>query len=1138
MADIASFRALVEQYSKVSYNCTEAELDEVYRLCCALSAVLEARTMQMLETDKDRCLMSCYMSDGWGKKVRTVSTAAADGVKVVREGRFKHEFLLERSMLRGFSGTGAPIMSMGFGPPMGMCNGRGSWNIMNAASQFSPALRSLGHDGLSITVYLQDGALFESTFRKWLGLHEVMYHPEHGFVEADDRYRLKNSDFVVGVLCCIHCGHNAVDWSLKPLKPDQTSDNAYIALNCLCQCSTLFHSRVDKFLRRFVYFEDRTDPPFAVRAFWAALDLQGPVLELFVDVDPWWDQERQVLLVRSRLQHDVACWDKLQVVLLTCRRWCTWSETRWCTLGRAARLFVRSACTGVDAAYKQLVDDPLCSAANLAGFRYIDPTVRKLFAVAAIGTIPGEAFVREMLKDDRLLRNSGLYLDAVHRHMRSHALLPDLVWARVAAMCGMTADDYKHEVIVCFCVSFGYLHRTVFRDLSYQPLSLTQNDIEANVAALAENRIVAEDERVHRMKRLLDAGVPQEALVQALMLLRECPMSTKMVEEAHASGALMMREHSRYSEKALRVRALLHQMRSITRAPPLSKEQRFLEKRMQKNNRYQPSRLRGRHMYCRRRVRQQLEDAGRGSLERLCAARQGMATFSAEFVALGPLEQLAYEQDAADYAEQMQAQKNRIDIETQAAMIQLRDRMRQAAEDRGLTNHNASVRLSEAELQAACDIFNSEEIQALRLEQHYGAFGRGPTVPLASEQKVIEDCAEGVNINPSRRGRVPEWCRQIARIREQFVGCAIGFAEEGHEWWLVLFCKANPHECNFLMLHEREQVVDLADPEQAAEPEARRTYDWFPPTTRTELDIPWPAQEPDPEIFVRCGVRARGLFMTSPHAAMPFDRFLLIHTMHHVSTPAAPAGEAGVKRLKKDIRQDLLDANPWLSDDDLPGGQMPSKRRRADRAAPPAHTADASAEDLPDYDSDDDGDGHAPAAGDGEDTGAHADDGAAALAEVAGAFEELAEIRDALSRYNAVDLLYFYTRVRGGRWTKLHKNKAADECTGLARGGWPKWWCDRFQFPLQKSFSFSTYGEESACALALEFCTRAEFFYNIWLESHDSEYDFVYEQHHLDAYSEGLEYLNLVLELSDEDPVFLAGADLRTLFPELGALLD
>ena len=63
-------------------------------------------------------------------------------------------------------------------------------------------------------------------------------------------------------------------------------------------------------------------------------------------------------------------------------------------------------------------------------------------------------------------------------------------------------------------------------------------------------------------------------------------------------------------------------------------------------------------------------------------------------------------------------------------------------------------------------------------------------------------------------------------------------------------------------------------------------------------------------------------------------------------------------------------------------------------------------------------------------------------------------------------------------------------------------------------------------------------FYNIWLESHDCEYDFAYEQHHLDAYSEGLEYLNWVLELSDEDPVFLAGAELRTLFPALGALLD
>ena len=138
---------------------------------------------------------------------------------------------------------------------------------------------------------------------------------------------------------------------------------------------------------------------------------------------------------------------------------------------------------------------------------------------------------------------------------------------------------------------------------------------------------------------------------------------------------------------------------------------------------------------------------------------------------------------------------------------------------------------------------------------------------------------------------------------------------------------------------------------------------------------------------------------------------------------------------------------------------------------------------LPEDDSDD-GDGHALAAGGAavaavgeEDFAAHADDnGAAALAEVAGAFEGLAEIRGALSRYRAVGLLYFYTLVRGDRLTKLHTRKAANECTALARGGWPKWWCDRYQFPLQKSFSFSRYGEESACALALEFCNRANVF--------------------------------------------------------------
>lgn len=67
------------------------------------------------------------------------------------------------------------------------------------------------------------------------------------------------------------------------------------------------------------------------------------------------------------------------------------------------------------------------------------------------------------------------------------------------------------------------------------------------------------------MRTLLDAGSPPEALIGALEVLRDTPTSTALVEEGHSSGAVLMEDHERYSEKALRVRALLLSLRPCVR---------------------------------------------------------------------------------------------------------------------------------------------------------------------------------------------------------------------------------------------------------------------------------------------------------------------------------------------------------------------------------------------------------------------------------------------------------------------------------------------------------------------------------------------------------------------------------------------
>ncbi len=281
--------------------------------------------------------------------------------------------------------------------------------------------------------------------------------------------------------------------------------------------------------------------------FWKSLDIPDNLLSLFEEVDPRWDAANKRLLVQSGLQRDPECWHKVSMVVLVCRRWINWSDTRWARFGRAGKLYVRSLCTGIDASVQQCLADPSCSSYHLTGYSRASSEVRFLLSISAFSAAPCEYFVLQMLIDDRLLRRAPELHSGVLERLRIIAEMPEEVWSRVASMLDRSMHSFRHAVMLSACIAYGYLVRDVFTHVWTEPLSLTQGDIEANVAGLAIRMEPIRDERVQRMKNLLDAGTAQGALVEGLRLLRDVPGSTALVEEGHASGSILMKNHERCS---------------------------------------------------------------------------------------------------------------------------------------------------------------------------------------------------------------------------------------------------------------------------------------------------------------------------------------------------------------------------------------------------------------------------------------------------------------------------------------------------------------------------------------------------------------------------------------------------------------
>ena len=109
-----------------------------------------------------------YMSDGWGAVVVSQHSARAGTDLCIRKGRFRHEFLLERALLKSYNGLCVDTVMLMSGP-RGMKHGRGSWNIYAGMRDFCNTLREDNHKGIEASIYLHDGAGFEA-FSK-------AYHP-------------------------------------------------------------------------------------------------------------------------------------------------------------------------------------------------------------------------------------------------------------------------------------------------------------------------------------------------------------------------------------------------------------------------------------------------------------------------------------------------------------------------------------------------------------------------------------------------------------------------------------------------------------------------------------------------------------------------------------------------------------------------------------------------------------------------------------------------------------------------------------------------------------------------------------------------------------------------------------------------
>ena len=398
-----------------------------------------------------------------------------------------------------------------------------------------------------------------------------------------------------------------------------------------------------------------------------------------------------------------------------------------------------------------------------------------------------------------------------------------------------------------------------------------------------------------------------------------------------------------------------------------------------------------------------------------------------------------------------------------------------------------------------------------------------PDVPPDDEIDLLE--AKVTQLHPQHpREPYPWWCAWVCPHRTLFRGQALGMLDcecKVQVWWMVLFCKCQPFQANFLRLTPRVRTCnDVPGQETPCRALHHLELDLFPLRFCTEADLSF---DETSDVMVLTGLRFQTDHFSTAHEPVDFGEFV-----YHF--PEAPARQAHARPIRPrrpktapDEQASLLALHPWLHAADFEA--RTSKRRRSAAAIRAVVGRDAVEEDkaAPPEMAEEEEDAEPELAAEEDEGGV-------------GAVEALALERDEWEWKEGDDHDGFYVRILGGDWLLHNRGVHSNSVGGFARA-WLHRWCDACGLRKQFVRTFALYGREGAHELAREFCRRHAWFYSEWLASSAATGQMTFEREVLDGYREGATFVAWVGTLPPTSRSMAEVRLLRSLWPRTGVVI-
>lgn len=1100
---------------KAGRTLDKSEVAHCEQLAELVKGHLSHKAADLMRASQNRPLLYSYASDAMGIVVACEAhTSGPQQMTITRKGKVLMEFLMQRGMLKSSTAAGEMAMATLMADPLPLTKGKKAANMFVAASQFHPMLRKSGHQHICISHAAFDRLLIVPLDRLMKQRRAAFYSPLHGPTISGNTTLLQLMDWHVTTGCCLHDSSNGLKWGTVPYARPGVVEDLHISIESLRNGFGFIHPHIGLFLSRHLRYSAAQIDEEEVAQFWTTLGVEPQWLEELCHINPRWRDGS--LWVNEALQQDPSGFDRVSSMILYMLQWKQFSATRWATVGSACRYLMRSLSVGLEQLVKLTKEDPNVSEVHLAGFARCRFLVKKYACVASVAAFPLEAFLLEVMEDDRLCRNLPALEACVLEELSCLERISNASWDRLAEVVqDCSGSQLQSAALLSAHASVAFLDKRVFQVARGFPWKLTQGDIAANLEALSESNAAVADPTTAQIKSLLGLGYNRAALVDAVALLREVPWSTLGVEQAHGSVACIHKLHKGCGVETITCRALLHQARHLFVPSPEATKDEQAKVRIERLRRSAKRPVSARNLFFKDFVAgvapaDAVDSGAAGSRWQLQALTHSQQAFDL----LDPSSTHAYT-NLAQQATLRKQKRLQEDIEHEMAARSLKQaRAQEAAETLGKTSHTSNCRFDRSDFESmraelAAGKYERSEVKALRAKCL-----EAPGQLTAQQLGVLDSFAvEPLTKDPP----MPDWAKVVCNHREAFHGCALLAASEDYthtKAYLVMYALKSPMTAMFLTLDFVNAKVPVIAGVPFEELQFKvasyyvHNYTYAQGAYIAAQGLPF--EGAGDEIFVLDDLTFMGdTWLCTNAPFVPFKVFTA-----HLPAPSKAKAEGDRKPAQRSsISSELLVQFPWLAD------YLPQARGKASSASastsPGQHEQVASAK----------GD-HAFA------RAAEAEPGEATTEEaVDSAWAALEQRRQEWANAPSEVGDHFSVQLRGGPLATQRKAMPYESVVAIAKAGAPRKWAETYHMGKQISFAVKKFGAAAAHAMALEWRRRCEFYYQMWLSQ--SEKNYMYTPADLASYEEDFDWTSFMGELDVESPNWQRASQVMAMQPRL-----